>query len=396
MLSRFRVSNFRSLINIDFRPTGLNLLIGQNNAGKTNLCLALRFVGLSSSSSLEEAALSALGETWNVTNVYLEDRSLEFEVEARLLDAEQYLDFAYSLKLTAERSAATSGSASALFVSEETLRATGGGFQQTSLLENRDGQVRLLHEKRFLSKAASEHYVETTAPTDATMLSRLYDLDTNRRANLFKQFLQSWLYYSLCPYALRSPRVKLHRSLILHDGGNLSKTLFNCHNEKPRTERRIIEALRALEPKLDLLSYKSPDPESVFLFLEDKDGNRFSTQSLSDGTLRFLAMAYLIHACAEARAPKPLVVIEEPENGLYVGHLKPLLQTIDLSGANGQFVFTSHSPYFIDLFEKNLTGVHLLKPGRPSSVLVAPNSAKLSTLLQQMPLGELHFREMIE
>jgi len=41
MLKRFYVSNFRSLANFEFRPTGLNLLIGPNNAGKTNLCAAM-------------------------------------------------------------------------------------------------------------------------------------------------------------------------------------------------------------------------------------------------------------------------------------------------------------------------------------------------------------------
>ncbi len=78
-----------------------------------------------------------------------------------------------------------------------------------------------------------------------------------------------------------------------------------------------------------------------------------------------------------------------------MGHLKPLLEKIDRSGQFGQFLFTSHSPYFIDLWDSNLEGIHLLKPGKPSSVLVPPNPDKIRQLLEQMPLGEMHYREML-
>ncbi|HUV65082.1 MAG TPA: AAA family ATPase, partial [Sedimentisphaerales bacterium] len=71
MLKRFRVNNFKSLLNFEFRPVGLNLLIGSNNAGKTNLCSALRFLALSSMASTEDAILNAVGETWNLTNVHV-------------------------------------------------------------------------------------------------------------------------------------------------------------------------------------------------------------------------------------------------------------------------------------------------------------------------------------
>jgi predicted ATPase len=45
---------------------------------------------------------------------------------------------------------------------------------------------------------------------------------------------------------------------------------------------------------LDLLSYSAPDPEHVHIFLEDEKGNRVSARSTSDGTLRFMAIAYVV------------------------------------------------------------------------------------------------------
>jgi hypothetical protein len=88
-------------------------------------------------------------------------------------------------------------------------------------------------------------------------------------------------------------------------------------------------------------------------------------------------------------------MVEEPENGLHVGELKPLVERIEPDGQSGQFLFTSHSPYLIDLWDANLEGIHVLKPGRPTSVLVRPDPEKLRPLLDQMPLGELHFRELL-
>ncbi|MDD4889438.1 MAG: AAA family ATPase, partial [Phycisphaerae bacterium] len=109
------------------------------------------------------------------------------------------------------------------------------------------------------------------------------------------------------------------------------------------------------------------------------------------------AIAYLVISASRSQHPPgpPLIIVEEPENGIYVGQLKPLLQRIDPNGAGGQFIFTSQSPYFIDLFDSHLEGLHVFKPGKPSAVLVKPDVEKTRRLLEQMPLGEMHFREML-
>ncbi len=397
MLKRFRVNNFKSLLNFEFRPIGLNLLIGPNNAGKTNLCSALRFLALSSVTSVESAMLNAVGETWNLANVHVTGKSeIEFEVDCSLSYNNEPLDFSYRLSLFTQRD--ITGGREALKVTEETLTITGGIFQQTPILKNDGHQAQMLHEEGFVQKRAnSPFYVDTLSPDDATMLSRLYELKDNPRASLFKRYLRTWLYYSFSPDALRSPDVQPAYPFLRHDGANLSRTMYALHNEDPRLERRIIDRLKRIEPNVDLFSYKLPDPEHVYMFLEDDKNHRFGARSMSDGTLRFLAMVCLIAVSERTGGSgvEPLVMIEEPENGLYVGHLKPLLQEIDPSGANGQFIFTSHNPYFIDLFDNNLDGLHLVKSGKPSSVLVKPDPNKARSLLDQMPLGEMYYREML-
>jgi len=402
MLKRLRVNNFRSLLNVEFRPAGINLLVGPNNAGKTNLCYALRFVGRSSEQPLDAALLATIGERWNVTNFYVpEARQLDFEIECSIPYRGEPLSFSYNLRLESIRADNRSDTAGAesLTVVEESLKASGGRFADTTLLENRAGRVRMLHEEGFVSRHPnSPFYAEAKTGTNATMLSQLFELENNPRAILFRRYLRSWAYYSFNPEMLRLPDVARDDGALLSNGANLSRAVFDLHNQKPRLERKLIEAVRKVEPKLDLFSFSAPDPEHVHIFGEDEKVRRFSARSMSDGTLRFLAIAYVILMAGqgvESEGFAPLVLIEEPENGLYVGHLKPLLQRIEADGTLGQFIFTTHSPYFVDLFDKCLEGVHLLKPGVPSSVLVQPDAAKLKQLLEEMTLGEIHFHEML-
>lgn len=402
MLKRLLVNNFKSLVNLEFLPTRSNLLLGPNNAGKTNLCTALRFLGLTSKQTLDTAALSAVGERWNLTNFYVKNQNqIEFQIQASLnhktLPIDEALNFSYSLRIGTSRG--DKAGTESLAVLDETLRVSGGAFQDIVLLENKHGQARMLHEEGFIRRdPRGPFYVEALAPINATMLSHLFELENNPRAVLFRRYLQSWSYYNFSPELLRMPDVSRDDGSLLFSGANFSRALFDLHNEKPRLERTLIEAVKQIEPKLDLLSYSAPDPEHVYFFLEDDKGNRSSARSTSDGTLRFMALVFVLLISRQETNPwgfSPLVIIEEPENGIYVGLLKPLMEKISLSADDGQFIFTSHSPYFIDLFDNNLIGIHVLKRGIPSSTLSRPDYSLISRLLDEMSLGEMHFRDLL-
>jgi predicted ATPase len=396
MLKRFRVNNFRSLLNVEFRPIGVNVLVGRNNAGKTNLCSALRFLGLTASQSLEDAIRVSLGETWNIQNVYAPDQDVELEIECSLLYQGEMIDFEYSLSLVVGAKRPTSGPV--LEVSKETLKVTGGGFTHARLLESDNTRVTWMDNERPEKTQTDSQAYRTAlfASFDTTALRQVH-AGANPLISLFRAYLENWGYYAFNPYSLRSPKVVRESPVLLSDGKNMTRTYFSLHNERPRLEKKLIEIVKTLEPRLDLFTYTSPDPEAVYLFMEDQKSNRFSAQSISDGTLRFMAMAYLVLSGEDSKpdAVPGLTIIEEPENGLYVGHLKPLFERLVAPGRRDQFIFTTHSPYFIDLFDSCLEGVHVVKPGVPSSEVKKLDPEKVKKLLQEMPLGEMHFREML-
>lgn len=402
MLEFFRVSNFKSLLNLEFRPAGINLLIGPNNSGKTSLCQALRFLSLTTKHDIETALMLAWVNPWNATNVHVSSDVMEFEASARLSnDGQEYL-FNYELKVQVGRSVGPGATKMRFDVVSEALRVTGEGFPDTLLLSNERGAVRLLHEQRYLgtSNESGTPYVETSAPTQATMLNRLYDLETNRLANHFRNALICMVHYDLEPAKMRNVEAGSSEQMLASDGGNLSTVLSSLHSQRPRTMRRLTEMVRTVEPSLDVFSFASPDNKSVFLFMEDTKENKFAPPDISTGTLNFLGLTYIILSVAseffdDGPYLPPVVSVEEPENGVFVGYFKRLFNEIDPSGENGQFIFTSHSPYFIDLFDSMPDGIHVMRAGETHSTLTKPDSKWIEEMSAKMPVGEMHFRGML-
>ena len=399
MLDYFRADNFKSLVNVSFEPTGLNLLVGANNAGKTNLCHAMRFLSWTSRASLLDAS-QITGEPWSLANVYLDKPTIDFSLRCTLLSEEKSYKYDYELSLAAPRAAQGHQQGIPLGVQREVLRVTGGAFNDTVLIKNDAGKVELLHERDFLREpSADANYVTTTAPPDYTMLFRLYDLETNQYANLFKRYLGAWQYFNLETRSLRNNTAKSMDFFLHPDGSNLASVLSNLNSSEQRLLRSIVDAAKTVEPKLDIVSFFSPDPEHVYMFFDDEKGKRFGAANISDGTLRYLAFCTLVmvnRRVGKVEGGAPFVMVEEPENGIFVGHLKPLFERIDPTGKDGQYLFTSHAPYFIDLFDACLDGVWVARSQRTHTTIERPQKSKIEKCLGEYSLGEMHFRGLLK
>ena len=389
MLQEFRVDNFKSLINIVFKPQEANLLIGTNNAGKTNLCQAMRFVSASSSLTLDECAERTVNGRFDMTNFALDKSTIDFFVRADIPYEEEILTFEYTLTISPPQDRLREV---AVTIDREILSVSGGYFDQTLLLNNKFGQIRLLHENDFLG--GEQHYVAMTAPRDATMLQRLYDTNTNPRANRFKQYLTGWIYYDLSPTAMRGSAHKPREFVVASDGNNLASVLYSLKTGNERAYRKLLKVIQRIEPRLDLINFFAGSENNVFMYFEDEDAHALSTVNASSGTLRFLALAYVL-LVQPRLGLSPVCIVEEPENGIYVGFLKTLFEMIEGYPDRPQVIFTSHSPYFIDLFDEHLGGVFVLDRDKGHTAISQPDVAKVKARLEQFPLGEQHYREML-
>ena len=393
MLQEFRVDNFKSLINIVFKPQGVNLLVGANNSGKTNLCQALRFVSRSTLFPLDACVDEFVVGRSGLINFVLDKSTTDFYIRADLVDQgmserSENLTFEYELTISSPRD--KFGDA-AVELEKEILRVTGGEFDDTMLLENIAGRARLLNEKDFVN--GEPRYVETAVPTDATMLQRLYDREANLRANRFRDYMVNWTYYDLSPNAMRGSAHKPREIQVMPDGGNLASVLYWLKTANEREYRGLLKTIQKIDPNIDLINFYPGGEKDVFMFFEDGGAHSLSAADASSGTLRFIALAYVLLVQPKSGL-SPLCIIEEPENGLYVGFLKTLFEMIDPSPGHPQIIFTSRAPYFIDLFDDLLEGIFVLDRGRGHTSMTQPDSAKVKARLEHFPLGEQHFREM--
>jgi len=389
MLEEFRVDNYKSLINIVFRPREINLLLGLNNSGKTNLCQAMWFVSQTSSRALDDCADNIAEGRMGIANFFFQKPTVDFFIKSTVPFGDVNLLFEYSLTISVpvkpfpERE---------LEVESEKLVVTGEKFDNVALLNNNRETNRILDETAYL-KGVKKH--ETmVAPRDATMLSRLYDINANARAICFKNYLKDWQYYSLSPEQLKSPNHKPNEMKLNADGSNLASVIYNLKMRNEREYRRLLPHLQELDASIDLINFQVGSPSKVFMYFEDKQGHSLPAHAASNGTLRFLGLIYLF-LVQPSLGGHPFIVVEEPENCIYVGFLKGLIELASQGGSQAQMIFTSHSPYFIDLFDNRLDSVFILKRGDQHSTLHQPDVEKVRARLKQFSLGDQHFREML-
>ncbi len=389
MLEEFTVDNFKSLVNVTFCPRELNLLLGANNSGKTSLCHAMRFLSGTTRLLLSECAIQTAGALFELPNYDRNEESIRFRVKARVPFRDVSLCFEYALSMGFR--SFTSGSPM-LGVEEETLRVTGPDFEDVALLRNTWGSVSLLDESTH-ADGETKHITLTASP-DTTMLKNVYDVDLHARAHCFRSYLFNWQYYDLWPSALRKPGHGSAETWLDTNGGNLASMIYRLKTSNERRYRHLLECLQSIDDTIDVINFNVGSGKTIFMYFEDREGNSLSAETASHGTMRFLAMLYVILG-QPALVTSPLIMIEEPENGIYVGFLRELLAFFEQAEMRPQLVFTSHSPYFIDLFDDRLDSIFILKRQKQRSTITQPDVEQVQDRLEKYPLGEQHFREML-
>ena len=131
---------------------------------------------------------------------------------------------------------------------------------------------------------------------------------------------------------------------VLGDGGENLPTVLRQICADPQRRTTMIEWVRALTP-MGVGDFRFPvDPVTglVQLVVLERDGRTCSAHSVSDGTLRFLAML----AALLADDPSRFYFFEEIDNGIHPARQWLLLELIEKRTAAGalQVVTTTHSP----------------------------------------------------
>ena len=181
---------------------------------------------------------------------------------------------------------------------------------------------------------------------------------------------------------LRQPCGAHAPSDFLGEGGeNLPLVLSNLHGER---RQRFLDALRKLFD--GIVDFRCPViGGAVWLFLEELGGRSIPATRLSDGTLRYLCLlAVLLHP-----EPPSLIGIEEPELGLHPDLLPTLADLLVEASERTQLIVTTHSEVLVDALTERPESVVVCEKHDGKTEMRRLDKADLAKWLKDYRLGDL-------
>ncbi len=360
MITLLRLIDFKNFADETLRVGPFTVLVGANGSGKSNIGDAFRFLhGIGRGYTLAEI----LGGKWGPGGHFQWQsvRGAPNEV-ARVAETEPGTRFALEIRLKLGgingcyriEVSRGGGDAGSFRVAREELSTGGsGGWEPVYTSRPLDGgpltecdETRLsLRMAKIGTQREQGHSVAVRSDQPALTqvgeykwLAKSHKDDAQRVIDA----LASMRFLDMIPDRMRQP--SFPGQMILGDSGENLPTVLRQICADPERRRRLIDWVRALTP-MDVDDLQFPvDPVTglVQLVVVEKGGRTCSAYSISDGTLRFLAML----AALLADDPTRFYFFEELDNGIHPARQWLLLELIEKQTAAGgvQVVTTTHSP----------------------------------------------------
>ena len=182
------------------------------------------------------------------------------------------------------------------------------------------------------------------------------------------------------------------------DAGNLSAFLYGIKTKKDGKPYydRIIRYIRQVFPQFDdfvMLPTVQNDNYVNLDWREKGNDNVFGAHQISDGTLRFMALATLLLQ-PESTLP-PIIVLDEPELGLHPTAIDILAGMVKKASVHSQIIVATQSPRLIDAFAAEKIVVVERDNKDKSSVFKKLDEEALKDWLENYTTSELWDKNII-
>ncbi|HAT30386.1 MAG TPA: ATPase [Janthinobacterium sp.] len=384
MLTRLKVKGFKSLENVEVLFGPFTCVAGVNGVGKSNLFDAILFLKDLADTSIIDAATRIRNsgkQRASISSLFTKTASnqaqrMDFEVDFLVSDTViddfgreakpkvTYLEYQLGLRYIP----ATSNTPEGIELVHESL-----DFIQKSEAKKRLG---FSMSKDFFdsiyrgSSKVNFIYIEKNEPgvakirqdqnngqpmsipiskAERTILSNINTID-RPTALAARREMQSWINLQLESSSLRKPDDFSAISKVSATGEHLPATL-----DRLGKYEEVANQLANLLPDVGKISVDVDERRQLkTLYLETISGIKHEARSLSDGTLRFLALA-IIGADAQSGG---VICLEEPENGIHPARIPAIVEllgemAVDPDFAIGpdnplrQIIINTHSPLVI-------------------------------------------------
>lgn len=176
------------------------------------------------------------------------------------------------------------------------------------------------------------------------------------------------------------------------DGGNLAAYLYLLQEKYPKTLRRIERSVSAIAPFFRGFDLKpnNLNPDRIKLEWSERGTDMYlDAHNLSDGTLRFIALATLL---LQPDLPAT-IIIDEPELGLHPAAITKLAGLIQKAAAQSQVIISTQSVNLVDEFEPE--DIITVDRKDRQSVFVRQNAHLLSEWLSDYTMSALWEKNII-
>ncbi|OAV66907.1 putative ATPase [Bacteroidales bacterium Barb6XT] len=337
------IKGYKSIkeLHLDLKP--INILIGANGAGKSNFISFFEFLKKAYDQQMQRFVAINGGINKFLHNGRKETDSLT----CKLSFNEGNLIYKFSLL----------GETSSFSLYDESINSKENGYTDLGCVGN-------------------ELYIkQSTAPA----------------SNEVKEYLNGLRVYHFHETGPKSPfnsvvRINDNRILSSH-GENMAAVLYRLQRYDPIVYQRIIKTIQSIAPYfLDFnLGPNVEGSEYIQLAWRSKyNETLYEATDLSDGTLRFIALATLF---LPSNLPS-IIIIDEPELGLHPFAVNTLAGLIRSAAGRGtQVIAAAQSVELIDCFEPE--DIVTIDNIDGSSVFERLDSQKLQVWLEDYPIGDL-------
>lgn len=183
----------------------------------------------------------------------------------------------------------------------------------------------------------------------------------------------------------RNPgRTDLQKDGLLEDASNLALVLDDLLN-RPPVKRQILERLRTFYQSVKDVTTSITTGEVQIFFHEEGLEHSVPATRLSDGSLRYLCLlAVLRHP-----APPPVVCIEEPELGLHPDIIPKVAKLLVEASSRSQIFVTTHSDVLVDALTDTPESIVVCEKSEGATQLRRLDKIELAPWLNNYRLGEL-------
>jgi predicted ATPase len=317
-LETLRLAGWKSIreATIEFRR--LNVLVGANGAGKSNLVSFFQLLSDMVGGRLQKSVIQSGGPD---ALLYRGVKGTKVIVaECKLLADAGHLEYGVNFEPVIPTNH--------LLLRDEYLK-----FPRKTVIDKRtDRHESKLHDQSHLPRPEKELLSEIVA-LFAGSAGYHFD-DTTSTA------------------AVRRPGYIDDNHRLRTDAGNLAAMLYLYQQTRPAVYRRIVSTIKQVAPFLDdfVLEPRRLNPREIQLDWRAVNSDYLlGPHQLSDGTLRFIALATLLLQ-PEADLP-PLIVLDEPELGLHPAAIGILAGLLKQAAVHAQVLVATQSATLLNHFD---------------------------------------------